>query len=423
MAVSYGSKSGETLASLREREQSVAALVKDMQRDPYVVLADRVLTANIKSAQVTVSTESPDRRTRLLASTLEAIWFRHLKQFTQVFSYGRVAQEIVWAALPGVGLDVVKSLDELPYEKTGLKLDGGEFDGITFEGWVDESGKPQHLEPLYSWWLAIDAKPLAPHGQSRYLGAMQAVWEERKEAIQRRRTFLRHYALGELILKGPQWEERDGQRVDVWREFTNSARSAEAGDVLCYDPGQETNTDGTTRPKFEIQKDSSPAKDGSPLLLITDKLGEEILLAAGIPPKTVVEGDAVGSFALVTQQMLILLATVEDLLSQIGESFQTNVVDKARHLNGVGAIKWNFTPLTQRKDDLAIELVKAWLTTPALSPILTSGAVDIPAMLDLVGIPVSADIAGRLQAMGQTAAAAQQSAQFGARLAQNLWGE
>lgn len=416
MAVSYGSKSGTTVASLREREQSVASLVADMRRDPYVVLADRVLTANIKAAQVTVTTESKDRRTRVLSATLESIWHRHLKQFTEAFAYGRVAQEIVWAALPGIGLDVVRSLDELPYEKTGLKLEDGEFAGITFEGWEGE-----FLPPLYSWWLAIDEKPLAPHGHSRYLGAMQAVWEERREAIQRRRTFLKKYALGDMVFKGPQWEERDGQKVDVWLEFLNSARNSDAGDVLFMDPGVDTF--GTeTRPKYDIQKDPIPAKDGSPLLLITDKLGEEILLAAGVPPKTVVEGDAVGSFALVTQQMLILFATVEDLLSQIGESYQANVIDKARRLNGVDAIKWNFAPLTARKDDLAVEVVKAWLTTPALSPIVTSGSVDIPAMLDMVGIPVSTDIAARLQAMGSAAAAAQQSSQLGAALSAQLWG-
>ena len=416
MAVSYGSKSGSTIASLREREQSVSQLVADMRRDPYVVLADRVLTANVKAAQVTVTTESQDRRTRVLAATLESIWFRHLKQFTEAFAYGRVAQEIVWAALPGIGLDVVQSLDELPYEKTGLKLEDGEFAGITFEGW------DQCLEPLYAWWLAIDQKPLSPHGNSRYLGAMQAVWEERRESIQRRRTFLRKYALGDLLFKGPQWEERDGRKVDLWAEFAHNANHAEAGDVLCYDPGDETNADGTSRPKYEITRDPIPAKDGSPLLAITDKLGEEILLAAGVPPKTVVEGDAVGSFALVTQQMLILFATVEDLLSQIGESYQKNVVDKARALNGSGAIKWGFSPLTTRKDDLAVEVVRSWLTTPALSPLLTSGAVDIPAMLDAVNIPVSPDAAGRLRAMGEAAAAAQQSSQLGAALSAQLWG-
>lgn len=420
MAVSYGSKSGSSVAALREREQSVSQLVADMRRDPYVTLADRVLSANIKSAQVTVTTESTDTRTRVLAATLETIWHRHLKQFTEAFAYGRVAQELVWAALPKVGLDVIARIDELPYEKTGLKLDeAGEFDGITFTA----GEEPVPLEPLYAWWLAIDAKPLEPHGHSRYLGAMQAVWEERKDALQRRKTFIRKYALGDLRFRGPQFEERDGKTVDVWAEFAGSARSAEGGDVLCYDEGETTGANGDSRPKYQVDKDPAPAKDGSPLIEITDKLGSEILLAAGIPPKTVIEGDAVGSFALVTQQMLILLATVEDLLSQIGESYQKNVIDKARLLNGVSSIRWNFTPLTQRKDDLAIEIVRAWLTTPQLSPIVTSGAVDLAAMLDSVGIPVTSDAAARIKAMGQAVAAAGQSAQLGASLGFKLWGE
>jgi len=401
--VSYGAKSGPYLASLAEREKNIAMMVDDMRRDPYVVLADRVLTANVKTAQVTVTTPSQDVRTKLLAATLETIWWRHLKQFTECFAYGRVAQEVVWAALPGAGLDVVARLDELPYEKTELRLgEDGEFDGIAFR---DSGEDPVELGPLYSWWLSLDEKPLEPHGRSRYLGAMHAVWEERRDALQRRKTFLRKYALGDLTFEGPQFEERDGRMVDVWAEFAGSARSAEAGDVLCMDPGSEQI--GTeTRPKYKITKDPVPAKDGSPLLAITDKLGSEILLAAGIPPKTVIEGDAVGSFALVTQQMLILLATVEDLLSQIGESYQKNVIDKARALNGVGAIQWNFTPLTQRKDDLAIELVRSWLTTPKLSPVLTSGAVDIAAMLDSVGVPVAKDVADRLKAMVLANAAA-----------------
>ncbi len=396
----YGSKAGQFVSAQVEREESVEKMVRDMRRDPFVGLAERVLTANIQAAQVTVTTASADPRTRALAATLDVIWWRHLRQFTEAFAYGRVAQEIVWAPLPGIGLDVVQSIDELPYDKTEMRLKDGEFDGIDFHGTEEE---PMHLAPLYSWWLAVDVKPLEPHGKSRYRGAMQAAWEERREAVQRRRTFLKKYALGDLVFKGPQWEERDGQKVDVWREFSDSARSADGGDVLCFDPGAESiGTD--VRPKYEILKDPIPAKDGTPLLAVTDKLGEEILLACGIPPKTVIEGAGVGSFALVTQQMLILFAVVEDLLSQIGQSYQVNVIDKARTLNGVDAISWNFTPLTKRPNDLAMEVVRSWLTTPALSPLITSGAVDVAAILDGAGIPVSDKVQVRLQAIVNAAA-------------------
>lgn len=427
--VSYGAKSGATLYANVRPPDSVARIVEKMRRDPYVKLAERVLMSNVKSAQVTVTSKSSDPRTQVLASTLQSTWFRHLRYFQDVFAYGRVAFEVAWAALPAIGLDVVSQIIPLPYEMTSLKLDNeGQFSGIQF-GEDDSEGEGKEksegtLTPLYSWWLAIDPGPLEPHGTSRFLGAMQAVWKEREDAITRRRTFLRKYALGDLIFQGPQWDTRDGQNVDVWAEFAASAYDSEAGDILCYDPGEVATGDNGTRPKYSITKDPAPAKDGSPLILVTDKLGEEILLAAGIPPKTVVEGDAVGSFALVTQQMLVLFSTVEDLLSQVGESYQKNIIDKAVELNAADPIQWNYAPLTARKDDLATEIVRAWLTTPQLSPLVTSGGVDVLGMLDMVGIPVSSDATDKLRRMLASAqAVAQQSADpMAAQLSSRLWG-
>ena len=43
--------------------------------------------------------------------------------------------------------------------------------------------------------------------------------------------------------------------------------------------------------------------------------------AFGIPEKTVTEGDAVGSHAMVKQQTLVLYAVVDGLLSQFASSF------------------------------------------------------------------------------------------------------
>ena len=69
--------------------------------------------------------------------------------------------------------------------------------------------------------------------------------------------------------------------------------------------------------------------DLSPLDDSIDGLDQEQLQAFGIPPKTVLEGSATGSFAMVSQQMLTLYAVVEGILHQFEASFQKYVIDKS----------------------------------------------------------------------------------------------
>lgn len=101
---------------------------------------------------------------------------------------------------------------------------------------------------------------------------------------------------------------------------------------------------------------------------------------------------------MVTWQILILYSVVDDILSQLSESFQRYVVEKVAEVNWPRppGYRLDYTPLMDRPDDLASEITKAWLTSPQLSPLVLSGAVDVQAVMEAVGIPLSGEVSERL---------------------------
>lgn len=405
-----GSATKETLAHLYKPEPADVADLAERMRDDYQIkLAELTLSSNIRQADVSVTvTNNPndDPRADAVSDQLRSLWERSLRTMMAAIGDGRVAYEKVWEYNPQLNISYIRKLQALPYRNTTMELnqpsdpDPGAFKGIKLTG----GAEPITLTPDKSWWLSIDATATEPHGRSRFIGAPHRTFKDREEALRLRNVFLRRFALGGGIAHVPETVvNENGETVDVFQAVADAFDDLQAGGVMAL-PNDRTMPDGTGEYVYDFTNVNLEVRDSSPLTNLISQMDSEQLLAFGIPPKTVIEGDAVGSFALVTQQMLLLFSVVEDLLDQFVESFEMYVVKKTVDENWMDdpsapVFAMSYSRLTDRPDDMAVELVKGWLTMPGLSPVVLSGAIDVFEILDMVGIAVADDARDRLSAM------------------------
>lgn len=393
----------KSVAALRRHQisepEGLGDLVRRMDEDYQVKLANVTLQANAKQAAITITADQDSERAAQVCNLLSKLYWRRLNSMLQCVRYGRVAYEQTWGAVDGVSM---LELLPLPYHLSKMRLAvNGEFQGIE----VGEGSGKVLLQPPHCWWLALDPEPLRPHGRSRYMGAPYKTWKDRQEVLKLRKTFVNKFIFRGGFAHIPMdIREVDGRRIDPVDATRSAYEDMAAGGIMILSNSRQVV--GPERKDAGYEWDFSESKfevnDSKPISEIVDAMDSEQLLAFGIPPKTVIEGDAVGSFAMVSQQMLILLAVVEDIVSQIVESYQSGPCADVAKATGIGNVTVNYTPLTNRPDDLATELVRSWLTTDKLSPILLSGAVDVSAVLDAVGVPVSRDGENRIVKMIDT---------------------
>lgn len=324
-----GYVAGGALADLRvEEPKDQADLAEKMRSDCMVQFAEFVLKANLKTAMVTVTCEGGDQRAVALADQLQQLWFDALPSMCQAIGDGRVAYEKVWGYDPTNNLNVIERLEPLPFRQTEMELDpDGEFNGLVLK--VGENGLP--LSPHKCWWLALDPTVLEPHGKSRYAGAPLEVWKQRQHTFNLRSKYLRRFALRGGVIHMPPTirNEQTGQIEDNFKNMAAAIESYYVGGVMMF-----PNTPGPGKEGFDHQWTEPPtAMDPSPLEMVLEGQDTEQLRSFGIPEKTVIEGEAVGSHAMVSIQMLTLLAVVEDLLGQFCNSFKKQVIENAVQVN------------------------------------------------------------------------------------------
>lgn len=319
--------------------KEIGQLVALMRRDAQVRLAELVLTSNVKSIPVAFAPGDNAPRTALLASKLRTLWDNTLTDALDFIAHGRVAFEKVWDY--SEGLTIYKSLDAMPFSRTALDLgDYGEYAGFTLK-----AEEPVYFSAEKSWWLALDAKPLEPHGTSRFLGAPYEVWKERCEAFKLRRLFLKRYAIVGAMAHIPMLvnDPETGRPIDNGAEFASRLNDLLSAGWLLMPNTRDGNGNLDYSVTFPEVGDPGPIDD------VIDGLDAEQLRAFGIPEKTIIEGTAVGSYALGDQQMLILYCVVEDILSQLVKSFQRYVINKLVAINGTGPIAMTFQKITEAK--------------------------------------------------------------------------
>jgi len=395
-----GSQTANALAGLLQAPpQQVELLVAEMRKDYQLNLAERVLVSGAEQVKVTFKTTDGDASAKAVRDHVEKEFYRKRSAMMNFIAYGRVAFEKAWKYVPEAGVHVC-DLNELPYKQTKMILRNGKFSGIRLDGKTEDGQKSQvDLGEIYAWWLAMDATPTEPHGKSRFLGAACNTWLDRKNTRRLLRIFLDKFALGSRIIRGPEYlddptnTDPNAPKIRFADVIQNAIVPYEAGGSLVLSNKRQVSVGATGQQdvgyEIEVDNDNAQPQDSAPLLAVIAEQDSWQLLSMGIPPKTVTEGAEQGSFAMVAQQRIVLLAVFEDIFLQLREQFQTGVIDPMVAMNGCAPVTMDYTPLTERPDDLASEVVKAWLTNPKLSELVSSGTVDMIAMLEACGVPVT----------------------------------
>jgi hypothetical protein len=397
------------LASLIEPEKKDAIdVIERMERDYQITLAKLTLMANLQAVEVRVTTTSSDARAKFLAGDLVKLWKSNLPKMAEFIVKGRVAFEKVWAWDNEAKVNKIASLQELPYRQTEMLLDDGKFNGIQLKGKGKEGEeKEQKLDipAQNSWWLAMDGTAVEPHGKSRLLGAPNEVYKERAQALKLRAMFVRRMVLNGGVAHVPSNAVmEDGQVIDVFQEMAKAHDARLSGGLMILDNVR----DESGNYEYDIT-DPPSILNPAPLDDHIDGLDSEQLQAFGIPPKTVIEGESAGSFAMVSQQRLTLDAVVEGILQQLEQSFQRYVADKVRDYNfGLNSgVKFEVShdPLLSPENAILMQVIQAILTSPELPAILKSGAVDLKAILEKSRIPLLPGAVAAIQRIFATAAA------------------
>lgn len=387
-----GSVSAPALASLvRPEPRDVGALASEMERDYQVQLAVLVLKANIQSVPVTVTTDSDAPRAQTLAQQLQSLWHAHLVQMLDCIGRGRVAFEKCWAYSEAANVNFIEKLDPLPFEQSEMQLDErGRYRGIRLKVRQDE---PIELDAEKTWWLALDPTPLEPHGRSRYLGAPQEVWRDRRETRKRLGMFINRFVVRGGVAYAPETETDEYGRVHDAMQITQELiENLYAGGSVVFPNVWVNGPGGTSHRAYEFTE-SPTTLDPTPLLGVLDAGDTAQLRAFGIPEKTLTEGDSVGSFAMVKQQTLALYAVIEGILSQCVGSFQRYVIDKSIDVNWLPdehvRIVAAFPKLTERPDGIVSQAVQGLLTAGSTNELVASGAVDLPSLFAQAGIALT----------------------------------
>lgn len=380
--------------SIRAEPREVADLAERMDKDYQVQLARRVLAANIQSVQVNVTASGNDPRIQALADQLQGLWNCSLPSMLPAIAYGRVAFEKIFAYDQTHNLAVVKSLDPLPYRESALTLGtDGAYEGID----LTLAGSRVQIPADKSWWLALDATVLEPHGKSQYLGAPAETYRRREKTRKRFDTLMNRLSVRGFIAYHPLDEEDErGQRFDPGEVLAGQLDALTSGGHLLL---PNTRHPVLNEYAYKVQETTEVLETAPLLAAIADEDAEQ-LRAFGIPEKTVTEGDAVGSHAMVKQQTLVLYAVVDGLLAQFTNSFQKYVVDKVVELNfdpeELPRITVRFVRLAERPDSVLAQVVTSILGSARLNPLVESGAIDLVQLLESAGIPLASNVRQRL---------------------------
>jgi hypothetical protein len=273
------------------------------------------------------------------------------------------------------------------------------------------------IDVMKSWWLALDATSLEPHGRSKYLGAPFEVWKDRTNLKRLRRLFIQRFALGGGVAHVPETIINEfGERIDVFEATGAAYNSLTSGGLLLLPNDRVQLESGEGSYIYDFTASSLEVRSADPITGTLTAMDAEQLIAFGFPPKTIMEGQAAGSFAMLSQQMKILFAVIEDVMDQLVESFQEFVMDKTVEVNWIKSeapkMTLTYSRLSDHPDDMAVKIVQQWLTSASLSEIASSGAIDVRKMLENVGIPLTDDAEARITALLQSA---QQSAKNAAQ--------
>lgn len=380
-------------------QKSFGEIVRMMNCDYQVKFANFVIGANVAAVQVSISVEDGDgQKSALLADKLQKLWERSVPAMMDSIGFGRVAFEKSFDFDPAGPVTFIDKLEAIEFEDSSLRLTADhQFDGFD----VRVKRNPDQwlpVEPWAAWWLALDATAKNPHGISKYKGAVEQAWKTKVKSMDNREMYVRRFAIRGGVARGPETftDERTGRVYDGAEMMGEAAQNLYSGGqmFLPNTPHSDTRLADKGEYEWKFEEANVTALDPAPILNVIDKDDVAILRAFGIPEKTAIEGDAVGSFAMISEQILTLFAVVDAIVAQWVASFQRYVVDQSRELNYGDGPGPKFTvhavKLTNRPDSFVIQLLTSLAANPQFATLILSGAVDLRSILESVGLPVAA---------------------------------
>lgn len=405
-----GQKSVSDLIEPVPESRAFGDLVDMMNCDYQIKFANYVIAANVAAVQVSISIEggTGSPKEAALQEKLQKLWDRSVSAMMPSIGFGRVAFEKSWHYDEKNQLTVIDKLEPMEFQDSRLKLDEDHcYDGFD----VRIKRSPDEWKPVdrvNSWWLAINATAKNPHGISHYKGAVEAAWNAKRLTMHNREIYVRRFAIRGGIARGPETvrDERTGQIISGAEAAIQASDSLYTGGTMFVsnEPHHDNNMAQAGKYEWEYDEANVVALDPQPILNVVDKDDVAILRAFGIPEKAAIEGDSVGSLAMVSEQILILFAVVDSILAQWVESFNAYVCKLVGEANfGTNGPEFvaNAVKLTNRPDSFVVQLVTALSANPQFQQIFLSGGVDLRSILEKLGLPVSP----QLEAIAQQVAA------------------
>jgi len=403
--VAYRQATTEVLHSLRHSElKNIADLVTAMREDYQVQFVERILRGLTAQIQISITADNMTDDMQDCATKLEETWRDNLDKMTEAYAYGRTAFEIVYGYDPKYQKNYVKKLVDLPVQNTELKItEMGDFEGIRL--YEAKARHDQKLEcnevivrPPYAWWCAINATELEIHGRSLFLGAPQKSYERKQLLLDLRQKFCRKFVFGNPKAHVPSAvTDENGKTIDAFKVVGDMYDHSGSGGLWTF--SNETR-DGKWA--WDIEE-TAAVKDVSPLDAVIDGMDVEILRAFGILEKVVIEGAQVGSYAMITIQLLILYSIIESLVAQLLRSYKQHVVDAVVRLNwdpqqsNYPDFRCTYKSLADRNNLIVQEIVKSVLTSSNPSPLIIQGILDVTKLLEQVGMPLGTDLEAKIQ--------------------------
>lgn len=405
----------------KDEMKSWSDVVTRIESLPVFLLGKHVYRALVSSSVVTIESTIKTPETEALRANLELMWSKYVSKAFECFAYGRVAFEKKQYR-DSKGKLLLDGFEVLDFKSTEMELDdNGIFIGVILKV---EGHQPINIPANEVWWCALDASAREPHGRSRYFGAPLQVYHKLIQLGNDRATFDRKFSLGNRVIYAPSEYptnpitgkgdigEKDtaGELSDPIMDTTLKVAMLEQGGVI----GLPSERDERGNRLFEVTSDTSSQAAATPLENRQRELDRDALHSLGIPEKAVIQGDGIGSQALGEVHMEVLAKNAEEILSQMVASFQTQVVDEQVRLNFAPGSRPKFTvlwtPVRDKTKESKKALAQAILNSPTLSPLVTSGFIDLRKLFDQADIPLGANLEQSLRAAAQIAVTAQQPA-------------
>lgn len=385
---------------LRKRRQTppkdLPRIVGRIERDYQFSLGYRTIESICQQARAAVETDDTSPRAATISNALTTLWKRTLPHALRTFAFGRVAFEIVYRI--DDGLAVPDQAHPLPYDQTQAVLDpeSGDVAGVAVTG-----PPPLTLTGPEFWWAALDATAQNPDGRSRYLGAPWEVWRDRQDLERLEEVWYTRFAIGRGLARAPDRHtapeaydtsdigdlDKSAQPTDPMDAIRTELQRIEAGGDLILSsktyPGTDTPLyDYTTQP---IQQDGEPLERRRQILDVA------ALRSLGIPERALTQDVGAGSQAMAAVHLSVLDAQCAAILAQLAASFQNHVV--------AWAVKFNWPPgqsppmhlqvnlATAAELDRVHQLVRSITDTDTVNPIVSSGMLSLPKLLEIAGLP------------------------------------